>query len=198
MDPLGNRCFSLGCKHHPAYRCSYIDRDGMHCMSDWCDEHVVTVDSQPYCRRCSGIVSIIGHLPHDQWPSLNNRAPSLVAWVAYDLDDPIQSMLEKAAFGRPNMQISQQAIGSQASAWSFGWHLSIDGLVAHSIFLEVSEAKDSYFTVIVDGQRVVIAEPPWITRRREGKWVPEYQDQNERQAFYAEISRRIAGALRIR
>ena len=68
--------------------CAYRDRRGAPCPAAFCPAHSVSFSGISYCRRHAGTVQAIGELAKDPngFPDLNDRAPSLVNWIARDLD----------------------------------------------------------------------------------------------------------------
>lgn len=180
-------CAAESCDALGMYRCAYIDRNDQQCPTSWCANHIIVSNGTPYCRRCAGIVSRVEHLPDDLRPALSTRAPSLVAWVASDLDDTVRSMLEASALEIDGATVRQEPMQVEDLVWSFGWELLVGTVVEHSVFIEVSEKKDSHFGIVVDGLNVIVAVPPWIERREASKFVSEFQEQLERRSFYARI-----------
>src|SRR5207248_3146565 len=104
------RCTAASCTATDATACAYIDRRQRPCSTAWCAEHVVIVDGLTLCRRHAGVVRAIGTASDrlQSLPDLENRAPSLVNWVAEEVDADVRGILERYAGG--SSIIDQSAI----------------------------------------------------------------------------------------
>src|SRR5579884_2216922 len=102
-QPLGGtlRCQARGCSNETAMRCEYVDKRGRACMSAFCPAHWSVVGGLVFCRRHGSTIRAIGEQALDGmgWPDIDNRAPSLVSWIARDLDERVRAMLDEVAEG---------------------------------------------------------------------------------------------------
>jgi len=169
------------------------------CNTAWCAEHVVMVDGLPLCRRHAGVVRAIGTESDrlQSLPDLENRAPSLVNWVAQQVDADVRGILERYADG--SSIIDQSAIlpvGHAARrAWTRHWKvLSHTGFDVR-ISLTVAESDDTTVRAAVDGTVVSEAEPPWIASRRTGAALSPEEDAEERARFHRALIEAVEAHL---
>ena len=123
-------CRARGCANHNGVLCHYIDRRGRRCDTAWCPNHWATVGGIVYCRRHAGTIAAIGYFDHPAgMPDVDNRAPSLVNWVARDLDafvaatlvqvrDPGGDLRAGAGGVHPRRPSRRRDATSAAGSWS--------------------------------------------------------------------------------
>jgi hypothetical protein len=181
------RCTVASCTATDATPCAYVDRRQRPCNTAWCAQHVVFVSGMPLCRRHAGVVRAIGTEPDRllSLPDLENRAPSLVSWVAHDVDPAVREILQR--YADSGTTIDESAIFPVGHAsrrtWTRHWKvLSHTGFDVR-ISIVVAEAEDTMVRASVDGTVVSEAEPPWIARRRSGQQLSPEEDAAERAQF---------------
>ena len=120
-------------------------------------------------------------------PDLSNRAPSLVRWVANDITDRVEEILER--YRTPGEQYRRERVHAVRSVdgsvrWEVTWQLFDHTGSRVRISIEVRESSPTTLSARV-GQLIVYSEtPPWILHReRNEEMVPE-TDVRERDMFY--------------
>jgi hypothetical protein len=161
----------------------------------------VIVESLPYCRRHAGVILAIGAEPDHlrSLPDLENRAPSLVNWMARDLDSDIRSLM--ARFSGPGVEVADSTImpiGPPANrSWSRHWKVHSHTGFALRISIAVAEREDTLLQVQVEGTLIASAEPPWITARKQNAVLSWDEDLAARVHFRAELISAMEQHLRI-
>lgn len=199
--PVGvEPCTDGGCSQRDGLRCAYVDRRGHACPTAWCPEHRVVVNGAVYCRRHAGVIRA---LPPDAasagLPDLENRAPSLVEWVARDLDAPIHALLEHLR--RPSELLTRDATHLGFSGverrrrWQRYWKLSTETGPVHWVRIDVLEDRSDTVNVHVDGHPVISRVPPWIEARQARTLLTPERDAAARRGFTEEMVAAIQEAL---
>ncbi len=197
----GITCGAPGCSKDTALPCAYRDRRGRMCSTAFCPEHGATLHGETYCRRHASTVQAIGDLAADPngRPDINDRTPSLVNWIARDLDQYIRGLLAAAA--RPGESVvTDESVrltrdSKRNLRWERSWRLVESTGLVLKITIHVSEDDDAMVRVDVGGDMVADGIPPWIARRRMGEEVDAAVDAAQRKLFYQYLTERIAGAV---
>jgi hypothetical protein len=161
------------------------------------------MDGQVLCRRHAGIVSA---LPKDNptsapLPDLENRAPSLVSWIARELDADIRvALLDRVASPTGAQLIADPVflifVGSERTrAWERAWKLATHTGTALRVALQVEETADTEIGVKIGSNVIAKETPPWILQRPEGSVLPPEEDSRLRQEFNAHLFSIIAQGL---
>ena len=191
------RCAAEDCRRNDATQCSYVDKRGRRCPTAWCPAHVVDVAGFPYCRRhASTMTAIEGAEVVAGLPDLENRAPSLVGWIARDLDAPIREVLTRVApAGGTNLVTDPVRLvitpGGSTRRWAKTWKIVDSTAVLSRVSIEVDEVDDTQVSARVDSELIGRGVPPWIGNRRAGKRVDAEADASERAEFAAAMARSI-------
>ena len=194
-------CGARGCPNHSGVLCHYIDRRGRRCDTAWCPNHWATVGGIVYCRRHAGTIAAIGYFDHPAgMPDVDNRAPSLVNWVARDLDafvaaTLVQSATQGETFVREPV-VSTHADRSGGRRYERGWKLVDHTGLRLVVAVYVVEGDDITIRVRVGSGVVAEGIPPWVERHRRGIEVPEETDRAQRSLFYAFLQKHIVAAVR--
>jgi hypothetical protein len=194
-------CRSRGCANHTAVLCHYVDRRGRRCDTSWCPNHWATVGGIVYCRRHAGTIAAIGYFDHPSgMPDVDNRAPSLVNWVARDLDafvaaTLVQSATQGETFVREPV-VSTHADRSGGRRYERGWKLVDHTGLRLVVAVFLVEGEETTVRVRVGSGVVAEGVPPWIERHRRGVEVTEETDRNQRALFYAFLQKHIVAAVR--
>lgn len=185
-------CSEPGCHATTALGCEYVDRRARSCSTSWCPQHRAVTDAHVYCRRHAGVINA---LPLNDTsltmplPDLENRAPSLVAWVARQIDsDAWRLMLRELEVAGGGQLIADPVtlvfVGvERARAWERAWKLATHDGVKRRVSILVAEADDAEIEVKVGSNVVTTVMPPWIRHRVARETVSDQQDAEERQAF---------------
>jgi hypothetical protein len=139
-------------------------------------------------------------------PDVDNRAPSLVAWVARDIDPGLREMLVSAS--RPGESVETEQIrpivaaDGVGQAWRRGWRIiREDGSTRLLVGLEVSESEDAQVLVTVQTSVVAAHVPPWIAARKRGGSLTPEENRQLRAAYYhfllEQVSRAAARILNV-
>ncbi len=183
----GLPCTRPGCPASGAL-CAYIDRRGRRCPTAWCPDHRLVIEGVTYCRRHAGVVSALprGATP---LPDLDTRAPSLVSWVAREVDADIRHLLlAEAPLGegaRLAIDPVYRVLAGQdrRPAWERAWKLVDRAGRSLRVSLLVEEGDDAEVAVRVNSEMLDRARPPWIAERPGGLQPPPDVDTQRRKDF---------------
>ncbi len=204
QKPGTEACAEIGCTSMLGLPCEYVDRRDRQCRTAWCPDHRAVVDLHVYCRRHAGIV---GALPAGDtsvtmpMPDLENRAPSLVAWVARQVDSDVWQMmlheLEAAGGGQLIADpVTLVFVGvDRQRAWERAWKLATHEGEKRRVSLVVEEANDNEVAVRVGANIVMRLLPPWIGHRMRHERVSAEQDEMEREAFNRAVLQAVEQGL---
>ena len=189
------------CANHTAQPCAYRDRRERSCSTTICPAHGILLGGNTYCRRHAGTVQAIGELARDQSgrPDIDDRAPSLVDWIARDLDKDIRTLLARAA--RPGQSVLADDAARlkhdfrRNARWERSWRLVEHTGTVLNVTLHVAAADDSLIHVRVGTETVADGVPPWIARRRDGQDVEAAIDISQRRLFYRYLEETISEAV---
>jgi hypothetical protein len=199
--PTGLTCRLPGCTNGNAQLCSYRDRRGRMCDLVFCADHGVTLYGAPYCRRHGSTVQAIGELAADPngRPDIDDRTPSLVNWIARDLNQHIRALLEAASREGETVIVDDAVRLSRDHnrnlRWERSWRLVEHTGLVLKVTVHVSEENDALVRINVGSEMVADGIPPWIARRRMGEEVDVAIDVAQRKLFYRYLEDSIAGAV---
>ncbi len=192
-------CNFPGCSNDTAQRCAYRDGRGRACRTAFCPEHAVAVDGKRYCRRHAGVVRAVGAeaTPSGGLPDVDNRAPSLVSWIARDLDANVRRLLTGAARSGESV-IADETVHvardfNRRARWEQSWRLVDHTGVILKVTIQVLEENDSLVRVHVGSGVIADGVPPWIVRRAETGDMET--DTAQRQRFYQWLDESIFMAV---
>lgn len=194
-------CTLQGCENLSGIPCSYVDRRGSRCDTPWCADHLIVVGRHIYCRRHANTILALGDAAKDPLalPHVNDRGPSLVNWIAKELDPTMRTVLEKIA--RPDETMSQQKSvmvtydERRRRRWERNWKLIAHTGVNVNATLRIEEASDALIYIVVNGRVVARGIPPWIERRRRAADIEPEIDATERLLFYGFIEENFVAAI---
>jgi hypothetical protein len=196
--PAGHeRCAADGCRRMDGVRCSYVDKRSRHCPTAWCPNHVTALAMTPYCRRhASTMLAIEGGEVVAGLPDLDNRAPSLVGWVARDLDAPVRELLTRVAATAGASLVTDPVRlvitpGGSTRRWAKTWKVLDNKSVLNRVSIEVDEVDDCHVSARVDTELIGRGLPPWISNRQAGRQLDAAADASERAEFAAAMARSI-------
>jgi hypothetical protein len=193
-------CSAPGCSKDTAQPCSYRDRRGRICQTAFCPDHGATVAGATYCRRHASTVQAIGDLAADPnaHPDLNDRTPSLVNWIARDLDQHIRTQLTSAAHAGESIVVDEAVRLTRDNKrnlrWERSWRLVESTGLVLKLTIHVSEEDDAMVRITVGSDLIAQGIPPWIARRRMGEEVDAAIDLAQRKLFYQFMEERITAA----
>ena len=181
-------CSEVRCDSQRGAPCEYIDQRGKECPTSWCPEHQYVVGEAVYCRRHASVMAAFLTLPEEdrKRPDLDNRAPSLLEYVARRLHQPVVQMLQARGAESPGSSIVVDALHmtmagtARIRGWEHRWRLLDHTGPLATIGIRVDEDTDSLVQVKVDGAVVHTAEPPWIAARTAGS---DEEDAARREAY---------------
>jgi hypothetical protein len=129
-------------------------------------------------------------------PDLDNRAPSLVGWIARDLDTPIREVLERMAASAGARLVADPVRlvitpGGSTRRWAKTWKVVDSTAVLSRVSIEVDEFDDCEVSARVDSELIGRGVPPWIGNRRAGTRVDAAADATQRAEFNAAMARSI-------
>ena len=185
-------CTRAGCTRSDAVQCAYIDRRSRACRTAWCPVHAVIVEHQVYCRRHAGVITSLPSADSSlvaPLPDLDNRAPSLVGWVARELDQSVWDILLHELDADAGAQLIADPVTlvfsgvDRRRAWERAWKLDTHTGIARRASIQVAEYADTEVVVKVGANVVDRLVPPWITRRARGDTPDPITDRRDRDAF---------------
>ena len=163
--------------------------------------HSRVVGGAQYCLRHAGVMDAIVDDPLNlmRKPDVDNRAPSLVAWVARDIDPGVREMLVSACLPGESVRAERirpiVAADGIGQAWRRGWRIVRDDDATRLLVgLEVAEAKDAEVLVTVQTDTVAAHVPPWITARKRGDQLTADESRELRAAYYHFVLEQVAKA----
>jgi hypothetical protein len=191
----GNQpCTRVGCSATNAVPCAYVDRRGSTCATAWCPDDQVVVGGEPYCPRHGRVVRVlqIEGLSADPLPDVDNRAASLVDFIAESMGPAVGNALHSAwpgdlSLGGQNLSV-QYAQPGRRRVWTRKWTLHSHTGTEVSVAFVVAEDRDHELIVNVDSQTVTELVPPWIANRPSA-------DDATRDAFYAAVVEAVRAAV---
>jgi hypothetical protein len=197
IDMHGGRiCTQEGCTSEYGLPCAYIDRRGRRCPTAWCPEHRVTIDSGVYCRRHAGVLNALPDYDASlvvSRPDLDNRAPSLVAWVSREIDTDVWRLLLRGYSSPSADQLVADPVTlvylgfGRQRAWERAWRLTSHLGITHRVSIVVVEEDDTSVLVKVGDNTVARLVPPWIQHRAGSEDVAPRDERREREDFYASL-----------
>ena len=166
-------CMDNGCPSPVGSRCAYVDRRGRECQTSWCPSHQYIVEDRVYCRRHAGVIVALLAQPEYERdvPDLDNRAPSLVEFMARRLHAGVVQLLQAIGAEHPGASIASDGLHAAMSGsprvrgWEHKWRLFDNTGPLATLSVRVEEEADHVVQVRVDGSIVKSAVPPWITER---------------------------------
>jgi hypothetical protein len=194
-------CTQPGCTSATGLRCDYVDRRGRACRTAWCPEHRLVIDERVYCRRHAGVVSALPVGPAGQaatMPDLENRAPSLVSWVAREVDADIRELLLSGFPPGGGTELVTDPVylvftgGDRRRAWERAWKVVDRAGRSLRVCLLVEECADAEVAIQVNSAIVERLAPPWIVQRLYGAQPPPELDAQRRKDF----NQRVFGIIR--
>ena len=130
-------------------------------------------------------------------PDIDNRAPSLVNWIARDLDANVQRLLSGAAKTGESV-ITDDTVHvardfNRKARWEQSWRLVDHTGLILKVTIQVLEENDLLVRVHVGSGVIADGIPPWIARRTEDSDVAT--DAEQRQRFYQWLDQSIFMAV---
>ena len=199
-------CTEAGCEAATGVACAYVDRRLHRCSTAWCPAHRYVLGREVFCRRHAGVVSALSSgeaVPTTtSYPDLNNRAPSLVAWMARALDADVWGLLLEELGTETGGQLVADPVTlvfhgvQRGRSWERAWKLVTHTGVARRVSVLVEEADDTTVVVKVGSRVVTSVVPPWIAHRSKHEDVSPEVDAGERAAFNQQLIAAIGEGLR--
>lgn len=193
--PVGHLpCSQPGCLNAQGLECVYVDRRGRHCNTAWCPAHINGVNGRPYCRRHAGVIRALPHTDPASMPDVDNRAPSLLEWVAQRVDVDLTEAVQRLATGQERVQTDSAHLvlishgPERIRAWERTWKLYDHTGIHLWVALDVEEENDLELVIRVNAIIVERLVPPWIAARRHGLCLSDEADLEQRRAFYSLVT----------
>jgi hypothetical protein len=203
LVPTGLVCSVPGCASDDGRPCAYRDRRGRPCQVSNCPAHSIRFEHALFCRRHAGTARAIAAPAGrpQSLPDLDDRTPSLINWVADDLDEAIRGLLMHAA-RRGELVVTDGYVQrtrdiNRQSRWERSWRIVDHTGLVLKVCIYVNAGEDAVVHIRVGDDDVFEAIPPWISRRRHEELAPEI-DVARRQRFYEAIQSAIRAALQNR
>ena len=188
-------CAREECPRETGSPCAYADRRGRTCGQSWCPMHSRLINGRIYCQRHAGVAAALTHVSGEiDRPDLENRAASLCAWMADDLDGAIRTILVQAQGIHSELTLTTTPLNlaligtPRVRAWMRSWKLVDSTGPRLKVVLWVHENNDSEVIVTVDSTEVERVQPGWITRRgtpRKSKMAEDLRGETRHQLLNA-------------
>lgn len=203
-EPLAGTlpCQARGCANHTALRCGYVDKRGHECTGAFCPAHWGVAGGIVYCRRHANTLRALGENGRDgrALPDVDNRGPSLVNWIARDLDARVRSLLDDVAEDGERVLVDADVTMAydhrRRPRWERSWKLVETTGLALKIAINVDDRDDALVTVRVGNEMVAQGIPPWIARRHTGEQLDPDVDRLRRELFNRFLEENISEAVR--
>jgi hypothetical protein len=202
IGPSGVLCSARGCVDENAQLCGYRDRHGKSCGAARCAAHGVVLHGVTYCRRHGSTVQAIdtptGHA--NDVADVDDRAPSLVNWIANDLDKDVRRLLAEAAQPGENVltdgfvQLTRDKV--RRARWERSWRIVDHTGLVLKVVIYTDEGDDSLVHVRVGDLLIAEGVPPWIASRQDGEESTPTLEISRRQQFYKSLEESIGGAVK--
>jgi hypothetical protein len=197
----GIDCGIWGCHSHDGRVCTYRDRRGRSCRLASCTLHGVSFEGHPYCRRHGAAVRAVAAARGDavSLPDLDDRTPSLINWIANDLDQAFRTLLVGATragedvVADGNVQLTRDIV--RQPRWERSWRIVDHTGLVLKICIYAGVGADALVHVRVADDDVFDGIPPWIRQRQHGE-VSMTIDVAQRRAFYDVILASVSQALK--
>jgi len=189
-------CSEPGCQGPDRVTCDYRDRRGAPCPTAWCPEHIRQVGAWHLCRRHARVVEVLapvefrGQLPP---PDIDNRAPSLAAYLAEQLDAPMRQLLGEICQTERDEHVATETLmlvtGPTGSRrWTESWKLYDSTGPLVRIGVEVEEATDPECAIRLNARVILRCVPPWIEERTSGAPATSPDEaETRRRAFFGAV-----------
>lgn len=191
-------CSEPGCDNRNAVACEYRDRRGNECDAVFCPQHWSEVNGGVYCRRHASTMEAFGSgVDTATLPDIDNRGPSLVRWVADELNDEIEALLRSVARADETVRTETEVLvfidHDRKRRWERGWKLLESTGISLKVAITVSEGDDDALVEVRVGSNVIArGVPPWIARRRAGLENAGPVDRDQRELFHRFFMNHIA------
>jgi hypothetical protein len=200
--PSGIACAARGCVDTNAQPCGYRDRHGKSCGIARCSAHGVVLHGVTYCRRHASTVHAIdtpsGHA--NDVADVDDRAPSLVNWIANDLDNDVRKLLADAAQPGEDVltdgfvQLTRDKV--RRARWERSWRIVDHTGLVLKVGIYTDEGDDALIHVRVGDRLVAEGVPPWIASRQAGDDSTPAVEISRRQQFYGSLEESIGAAVK--
>ena len=184
-------CLQAGCERVDVARCAFVDRYERRCATHWCPDHSLASSGVVHCRRHAAVAEALsGPQIPGSLPELENRAPSLVNYVARAMDAEVHALLEPLAAPGETLAVEpvHVAMGTRARRWEHAWAVrTTTGHDRLRVAVEVDDYRDPELALRVGQEVVSRSIPPWIGHRLRNEDVDELQSATERTAYYAAL-----------
>jgi hypothetical protein len=202
VGPSGIPCSARGCVDENAQQCGYRDRHGKSCGVARCSAHGVVLHGVTFCRRHASTVQAIdapsGHA--NDLADVDDRAPSLVNWIANDLDEDVRKLLAETAQPGEDVltdgfvQLTRDKV--RRARWERSWRIVDHTGLVLKVGIYTDEGDDSLVHVRVGDRLVAEGVPPWIANRQDGEDSTPTIEISRRQQFYSSLVESIGAALK--
>lgn len=194
-------CSDHDCDAVTGLSCVYVDRRGRSCGTAWCPVHRAVAGDTVYCRRHVRIAEALSGLNVPP-PDIDNRAPSLVEWVADDIEaDLVHTLTRIGGEREADLSLVPDPLrlvfigGDRQRAWQRAWKLDRHTGIAYEVQLLVAEDADTEVVVSINHNIVARITPPWIERSRQTGELGADEDAAARRRFHDELVAAAGNAL---
>lgn len=153
----------------------------------------MVVEGHVYCRRHGGVMVALSGGPAERasLPDLSNRAPSLVSWVAREIDADVREILQSRAPQGALLAVDPVFLifvgGQRHRAWERTWKVSDHTGHTVRVALQVEETADVEVCVKIGAVVRARVVPPWIAGRLKREQLDPFEDARARKAFNEKI-----------
>jgi hypothetical protein len=154
-----------------------------------------------FCRHVRTVAAIDTPTGHaNDVADVDDRAPSLINWIANDLDTDVRKLLAAAANPGEDVltdgfvQLTRDKL--RRGRWERSWRIVDHTGLVLKVGIYTDEGDDTLVHVRVGDRLVAEGVPPWIASRQEGDESTPAVEISRRQQFYSSLAESIAEALK--
>ena len=131
---------------------------------------------------------------------VDDRAPSLVNWIANDLDRDVRKLLADAAHPGEDVltdgfvQLTRDKV--RRTRWERSWRIVDHTGLVLKVGIYTDEGDDALIHVRVGDRLVAEGVPPWIASRQAGDDSTPAVEISRRQQFYGSLEESIGEAVK--
>jgi hypothetical protein len=135
-------------------------------------------------------------------PDLDNLAPSLVEWVADDVEEDVVRILQAVRQTEDTeltlvcdpLLLVLYGTGRER-VWQRSWKLCLHTGAAHEVQLHVAEARDAEVIVRINHVSGAQLTPPWMDEQVNGQQLSPAGAREERRRFHNAVVAAVAEGL---
>lgn len=190
-------CMHKNCTRIETWHCAYVDKQKRQCGRILCRLHLHDVNGLPYCTRHANTIRAIQTDGKQSLPELDNRTPSLVAWIGNVLDTQVQDIFKQLKLEFPDAVLSSNRVTSKYiekennKIWYKNWKI-LHKAGCLNLRLEVNEKESILASIFLNEQNIWQGIPPWIKNNHNGDTLAK---NKIREVFYYNMIKAVVSAI---